>query len=716
MRKKLQASILIIFLIQQLLAAQPETYSVAIAPFSSKKYSAFSPVYYKKGIVFCTNRSPNSILSFSGSQNISQFKIYCTNTLDKGKSRSAKLFSRELKTNVNDGPVTFNLTGDTIYYSRNLSLTNKKTNHAGPENKLGIFRAVLVNGKWTKVREFRYNDETYNVTAPCLSPDGKKLFFASDKPGGIGGYDLYYSQWKGDYWDKPINLGAAINTTGNESYPFINPSGDLFFSSDGHPGLGGMDIFYSQFSNMEWLAPVQLDPPINSRYNDFGIITDSLMNEGYFSTDRNKTTEIFHFKTAIPQVFYHTIQKENQYCFMFRDTGSIVVDTSNLRYKWNFGDGKSSDRMVTSHCFDGPGDYNVKLDLIEKNTGKLFFSILSYNLKIRNIEQPYINSADIAIKGDIIEFDGLNSYLPGAKILTYTWDFGDGSRSSGVNVKHSYKKKGEYSVNLGLTLKSASTGIVNKKGISKKIIVLDNHQEVASFPVKKASGKVKYLDPNDDENVKKTDSYSAENDFNLDAVFVVELATSKSRIPLNNILFRKVPKKFSITEKHISDTASYSYTIDQQMSLMATYPSYREVTALGFKDARIKIYLLKDKSEKELHNLIKINGAFADSYFDTSERLTSNAYIMLDQIFKLMNKYPPMKLELDVHTDNTGPAENKLALSQRHSQYLVNYLIKRGIDTKRIIAMGFGGSKPIAPNFLEKDRKLNRRIDFIIIN
>ena len=152
------------------------------------------------------------------------------------------------------------------------------------------------------------------------------------------------------------------------------------------------------------------------------------------------------------------------------------------------------------------------------------------------------------------------------------------------------------------------------------------------------------------------------------------------------------------------------------MSLMATYPAYREIKALGFKEARIKLYLLKDQSEKELHNLIRINGAFADSYFDSFDKLTSKALIMLNQIFKLMNKYPAMKLELAVHTDNTGPLENNLALSQKHSQYLVDYLVKRGINAKRMVAMGFGGSKPIASNFLEKDRKLNRRIDFIIIN
>jgi outer membrane protein OmpA-like peptidoglycan-associated protein len=89
---------------------------------------------------------------------------------------------------------------------------------------------------------------------------------------------------------------------------------------------------------------------------------------------------------------------------------------------------------------------------------------------------------------------------------------------------------------------------------------------------------------------------------------------------------------------------------------------------------------------------------------------------MLDQIVKLMNKYPSLKLEVAVHSDSMGPAEASLSLSQLRSRSLVSYLISRGINTKRLVPTGFGGSKPIAPNFLEKDRKLNRRIDFIIIN
>lgn len=699
----------------QLIIGQLETYTVTLSPFSSKKYDEFSPVYYKKGIVYCTNRSSNLFLNYSGSQNKRQFKIYYVDTTGKVNPRTSRLFSKDLKTKFNDGPATFNNSGDTIYYSRNLEFSHKMNDISSPRNKLGIFSAVLVNGRWTKIREFRFNDEMYNITSPCLSRDGKRLFFASDRPGGFGGSDLYYCQWQGDYWNEPVNLGPVINTAGNESYPFVTSSGDLFFSSDGRHGFGGKDIFFSHFSDSTWLTPVLLDPPINSKYDDFGIITDTLMNEGYFSTNRNKTIEIYHFKTISPQIFYSSIQKENQYCFKFNDNGSIVIDTAKFLYKWTFGDGTSSDKAVVSHRYKGPGNYDVKLDIIERCTGRLFFSKLSYNLEIRDIIQPYINSSDVAVKGDIIEFDGLKSYLPGIKILTYSWDFGDGNRSTGKIARHSYQKEGEYNVNLGLTLKSGSTGSINKSGISKKIVVVNDLAEKVSVLDKKAYEKDSLPDIENFENLKIGFHYSAEADFHKDVVFSIEIMSSKNKIGLKSSIFRSVPGKYKIREKHDQDSDIYSYVIDQQMSLMATYPAYREISALGFKDARIKMYVLKEPAEKELHNLIKINGAFADAYFDASGKLTSNAYIMLDQIVNLMKKYASMKLEVVVHGDTAGSADSNLLLSEKHSHDLVKFLIMRGISMNRLVATGFGGSKPVAPNFLEKDRKLNRRIDFIIL-
>jgi outer membrane protein OmpA-like peptidoglycan-associated protein len=339
-----------------------------------------------------------------------------------------------------------------------------------------------------------------------------------------------------------------------------------------------------------------------------------------------------------------------------------------------------------------------------------------YNLELLDFEQPFINAPEIALKGDSLKLDGLKSNLPGYKVLKYSWDFGDGTRSNGSNVSHSFKEKGEYLVNLELTLKSESNGIIHKTGVSKKIVIFSDIQEKGYYLDKEMSLNATPPDIRKSENAIIKVQYSAESEFRKDAVFYVELVSSKSRIGTESSIFRSLPKKYTLTEKFIQEDSTYRYIVDQEMTLMATYPAYTELSALGFKNAMIKIFVLKDDVEKELHNLIKINGAFADSYFDSSDKLTSNAYIMMDQIVKLMNKYPSLKLEVAVHTDNSGPVENSLATSQMHSRLLVSYLINRGINSKRLVATGFGGSKPIAPNLLEKGRRLNRRIDFIIIN
>jgi outer membrane protein OmpA-like peptidoglycan-associated protein len=706
---------IIIVLYSQIILGQSETYTVKKASFSSDKYDEFSPVFYKNGIVFSSNRNL-SMSSHSTSQNKGLFKIYYIDTTGKADWENAKLLSKNLTTILNDGPVTFNKLRDTIYFSRNQNVSGRLNDISGPRNKLGIFSAVLIEGQWTKIRDLRINNEWYNVTTPCLSPDGKKLYFASDKPGGYGGSDLYYSQWNGSRWEDPVNLGPVINTKGNESYPFINPAGELFFSSDGHPGLGGKDIFFSMFSDTTWVEPVHLDPPINSKYDDFGIVTDTLMNEGYFSSNRDKSFDIYHFRTNSPQILYNRIQKRNQYCFILSDSGALVIDTLHLKYVWDFGDGKKVSGATVKHCFPGKGEYAVKLDIVDKTTGAVFFSKLSDIIELEDFKQPFINSPDIVVTGDVVNFDGLRSNLPGFKILSYSWDFGDGNRSSGEDVKHSFKKNGEYLVNMELILKSNLNGNVHKTGVSKKLMVLNDIHERTPYPAKQDIAKTTLLNINEFENALIKTKYSAEAEFRKDAVFNVELVSSRTKIGKDSRIFSNVPKKYTITEKFIPADSTYSYIVDQQISLMATYPAYSELFALGFKDVRIKLYVLKEPDEKELYNLIKINGAFADSYFDNSDRLTSNAYIMLDQIAKLMNKYPRIRLEVAVHSDNTGSAEASLELSQLRSQLLVGYLINRGINSKRLIATGFGASKPIAPNFLEKDRKLNRRIDFVIIN
>lgn len=712
MIRKLVIVVLIVSF-SHIVSAQSETYSVKKAFFSSEKYDEFSPAFYNNGIVFCTNRTLG-LSNRSTAENKGLFKIFYIDTTEKKDWGNARLFSKNLTSILNDGPVTFNRRRDTVFFSRNQDISGKLSDISGNRNKLGIFSAEMLNGQWTKVRDLRINNQWYNVTTPCLSPDGKKLFFASDKPGGFGGSDLYYSLWDGNRWEDPVNLGPVINTKGNESYPFVNASGELYFSSDGHAGFGGKDIFFSMMSDTTWTEPVRLDPPINSPHDDFGIVTDPLMKQGYFSTNRDKSIDIYQFHTNSPQILYDQTQKTNQYCFIIADSGSIVVDSLNLRYGWNFGDGGKANGLKVKHCFPGAGVYTIKQDIYDKATGRLFFTKSIYSLEIHDYIQPFINSSNLTVKGDTVKFDGLRSNLPGYKIVSYLWNFRDGSKASGEKTTHTFKKSGEYLVNMELVLKSVSTGALQKTGVSKKVIVFDDKKTLSSY-----SSRIASIPPaelrNGTKNIKIKTQFSAEEEFKKESVYNVELLTSKTKIGTNNAAFRNVPKKYTIREKYIPEDSTYTYIVDQQMTLMATYPAYSELYSLGFKNVRIRTYVLKDPSEKELHNLIKINGAFADSYFDDSNRLTSNAYIMLDQIVKLMNKYPAIKLEVAVHSDNTGSPEASLSLSQTRAQLLVSYLVSRGINSRRLEATGFGGSKPISSNILEKDRKLNRRIDFIII-
>ena len=530
--------------------AQTETYSVSLASFSSKKYDEFSPVYYKNGIVFCSNMNQDLFVNYSTTESKNLFKILFVEPMAKTTWKSASLFSKDLKSEFNDGPVTFNSTGDVIYFSRNIEDNGGPSSASRGRSRLGLFSSNLVNGKWKDIREFRFNNEWYSVTTPSLSPDGTRIYFASDKPGGYGGSDLYYCNKKDDYWDNPVNLGPVINTTGNESYPFINSAGELFFSSDGHPGLGGKDIFFSRFADTAWLAPVALDQPVNSEYDDFGIVTDPTMGEGYFSSKRGSgTIDIYYFKTNFRQQFYSESQRSNHFCYTFRDDKSIDPDTLFLQYEWDFGDGGKAKGANAEHCFSGPGRYSVKQNIMDKRTGGIFLTKLSYTLEIREIEQPYITCPDFALVRDSVTIDGKKSNMPGFEILNYSWDFGDGTRDTGNIVNHLYSKPGDYEIKLALTIKQDSSGIVRHPSVFKKIRIFEDSRRMLSYKddLNKRNGKFPDVLDYDHAFIEK--QYSLKTELEKTAVFQLEILTSKTRVGkkifclkifLTNILLRKL--------------------------------------------------------------------------------------------------------------------------------------------------------------------------------
>lgn len=448
--------------------SQSGSYIVNPTSFSSRLNDEFSPVLYNGGIVFCSDRMDNSLISFGDDQN-RLFKIFFVTRKGSSGWNNPKILAKEITTAFNDGPVTFNENGNIIYYSRNNSIVNSLRNISDTSNKLGIYSAELTDGIWANIKSFPHNNPLYTFFTPALTPDGNRIYFSSDMPGGLGGMDLYYCDWRNNDWDQPVNLGPVINTPKNESFPFACKFGKLYFASDGHNGFGGKDLYYTQEINGEWISAVHLDSTINSSADDFGLCIDSTFKSGFFSSNKRKTDDIFSFSSPTIEFANCDSIIENNFCFTFFDEKQKLLDTVKAIYQWTFGDGIIYPGKEVRHCFPGPGKYSVSLTIIDELTGDTIAKQVEYKAELENIRQAYIKSDDVGMVDKSISFKGLTSDLKGVRITDYFWDFGDGFIPGGPLIDNTFKKKGEYFVKLGLLVEKDSLDVVNKMCYMKKI-------------------------------------------------------------------------------------------------------------------------------------------------------------------------------------------------------------------------------------------------------
>ncbi|NBB21181.1 OmpA family protein [Runella sp. CRIBMP] len=211
---------------------------------------------------------------------------------------------KAINSKYHEGPVAFFKDGQRILFTRNNYLNGKYKTSKDGVNKLKLYSAESVNGNWKDLKELPFNSDEYSVGHPALSKDDKLLYFVSDMPGGFGGTDLYVSKYDGANWSTPINLGPGVNSSGNEMFPFVDAQGNLYFASDGHAGLGGLDIFYAKLiEGVMAKKPRNLGTPINSAKDDFGLITDAERTSGFFSSNRHQgghDDDLFRFERTGP--------------------------------------------------------------------------------------------------------------------------------------------------------------------------------------------------------------------------------------------------------------------------------------------------------------------------------------------------------------------------------------------------------------------------------
>lgn len=240
----------------------------------------FAPVKYRNGLVFVTSRRKSGPQDSQTGETF--FELWFSELDANQQPLEPNLFSIQLKSQFHENAVAFSRDENKIYYTRNSSEVSTQTGR----KVLNIFEATRNRETWTNQQALPFNGKDYSCMHPTLTPDGNKMIFASNMPGGMGGLDLFLIEKKDDQWSKPINLGPEVNTPDNEVFPFFHESGMLFFSSDGHRGLGGFDLFMIDLSGPKWGAIANLGIPFNSEKDDVTFYLNSESNAGFFASSR----------------------------------------------------------------------------------------------------------------------------------------------------------------------------------------------------------------------------------------------------------------------------------------------------------------------------------------------------------------------------------------------------------------------------------------------
>lgn len=376
---------------------------------SNSIHSDFGTSYYKDSIVFSSSRNSGKLYEWN---NQPYLDLFFAEKTKSGDLVNVKPFSDEINTKLHESNAVFTKDGKTMYFTRNNSKNRGKVKYANKIAHLKIYKAMLVDGTWTNITELPFNSKDYSVEHPALSPDESQLYFASDMPGSIGSFDLFVVDiFPNGTYGRPKNLGSKINTDQREQFPFISSTNTLYFSSNGHFGLGGFDIFKSQITKNTFSTPINLNTEINSNLDDFAFIIDEENEIGYFSSNRLGglgNDDIYGFKQLIlPKLTGTVINKNSKE--PLTGTKIMLFDQNNT--------------PITTTIVDENGAYSIEVEPNKTYTIKVLkdlyvpfemeFTTTDKAVILQNIELALIQITATKFEFDpeIIYFDLNSSYL-----------------------------------------------------------------------------------------------------------------------------------------------------------------------------------------------------------------------------------------------------------------------------------------------------------------
>ncbi len=658
----------------------------------------YAPVFQNGKLLFTSDSRERLGVYFSSTDSLSRLSgIFRADYLNDTTFSKPELIDNRLNRCYNSGPAWINQNGDQLYFSSNeksafFFFTSKK------KSKLQLYESRLVKGKWSKRNKLPFCEKTNNYTHPYLNAAADTLYFASDRAGGFGGFDLYYSVRQNDTWSAPVNLGNAVNSAKNELFPCFNGTG-LVFSSDRESGFGKLDLY-------EWAGNQLLhkDFPFNTPQDDFAFVPVD-ENKGYFSSNRTGNDEIYFYRELFPDFKDCEPYVKDPFCYTFFEEADELDEELALEYVWSFGDGNTAKGKEARHCFEAYGEYLVELNIVDRTTSQVFFNQTTYPFAIERSNRIHIEGPDTIPPVIEIPFTAENSTIEGYEIEHFYWDLDHGKWrvSDSGQIHLSVTEEGTHSLTMGVVARALDGSGQKKFCVTKSIVV----QQGANIPVPAESPSIQSWETS----VKTSDNQ-----------YTLFLGLSDTLVPVSSI-----NNKDSLRIQSVGDSL-YLYSMGTSNQKNELLEDYRAAQEMGFSNSRVTE--LKDGSlvqkdqlvhtpvveiEKILDNRIRkeqIITSFEVFYdFDVFSLTKSNQQEI--KVLALNHRSSANKrILISSFTDVKGKSEYNLKLSKKRSLAVRDELLKNGFPAAQI-EMEYYGKR--VPKNMEPLSDAKRRKSLIIV-
>lgn len=467
-------------------------------------FSAFT--FLNDKIVFTSNRTKSTwITRRHGWTGNSYCHMYMTEKNEFGEYDTPAMFIAEYMPKFNDGPFCASKDGVNIFFTRNS--TNKKDKSLDGSQKLKIMQATILNDNLQSMMVLKFNSNEYNCAHPAISADGKTLYFSSDMGGGQGGMDLYYCKKDaGGAWGSPVNMGEKVNTKGNEIFPSITEDNVLYFASNGHEGLGGLDIYETKIKDDKPGKVYNMGKPVNSEHDDFAYNLNSDGKKGFLSSNRKNggmNDDIYHVdvlrKVSRGKTVNFIVKDKNTQELLPLTTIKLNTDSFMTNEKGEFQTVLEEDinyalLVKKEKYFELQDSISTKSSTEEEEFTKTIELEVDPNLTLlagiydaktgAGIEGVKIKIKDLAISNDfeLLKTEKNGEYRKpikgkkiGDKLLYLVTIEKEGYVTKTLNFTYDIKKEGEIQMNelLALTIGKVEVGMDLAKMIDIKPIYFD---------------------------------------------------------------------------------------------------------------------------------------------------------------------------------------------------------------------------------------------------